>query len=337
MTSHGENIGSPKVEPAMNGLPKWQLKANYVMRELARAWYGKMHPYHARRYPKSEEFERAILDILWHFLEENGVPGSHAMAKLGSAKREFKDIHGREVEFDSVNAKFEWIFKATIPERLYKEFTQNELIQDIFRTAIWLISYDVDDLDPPYPPEDWLKPLDYYEALPVLEPTPYWELLANALLRDLAYVWYDDKPYEPERLFAKLKEVFFAYGEYVGISEGELISRIEWAKEKFWEKFGFEITFRTPVQEIVWMDKVCLSEQGKECFSEKPLIDFILRALELLHILSNAGVPRPYRRYLICFEPLRFYDNIQLPETEYLQFNFTSLSFYCKKELPKTE
>jgi len=42
MTTHGENIGSRKVEPETQNLPKWRLKANHLMRQLARIWYGKL-------------------------------------------------------------------------------------------------------------------------------------------------------------------------------------------------------------------------------------------------------------------------------------------------------
>jgi len=318
MTTYGENIGSRKVEPAMQNPPLWRLKANYVMRKLARAWYGELPPQVARNYPKSKEFERAILDITWHFSEEVGMPGKYMMESLRRAKKKFEDIHGCDLVFDGVRAKLEWIIKTTVPTSRYEEFMQDELIESILRTAAWIFSYDVDDdLDPPYPAEDWLKPLEYYEALPVLEPTPYWRLLANALERELAYVWRDYAPYQPERLFAKLKELFFAFGEYAGVLEGDMRWRIEYAKGGFCAEHGFEVTFRTPVQEIVWMEKVGLPDYWKGCFTADSQVSLILRALELLYILNKAGVTPPYRQYLLDFRDIALYDNIQLPETEY--------------------
>jgi hypothetical protein len=140
--------------------------------------------------------------------------------------------------------------------------------------------------------------------------------LANALERGLAYIWHDHKPYEPKRLFAKLRELFFAFSEYAGTSEEVLRWHIRRAEIEFFDKHGFEITFKTPVQEIVWADKVALPDWWKGCFVIDGQISLILRALELLHILNKAGVTPPYKRYLINFQPLSFYDNIQLPETE---------------------
>jgi hypothetical protein len=316
MTTHGENIGSRKVEPETQSLPKWQLKANYVMRRLARAWYGKLASYEARSYPKSKDFERAILDITWHFSEESGMPGNYMLEALRRAKKRFEDIHGREIEFEGVTAKIEWIIKTTVPTSAYKEFIQHEVIQSILHIAAWIFSYDVDDIDPPYDPVDWLKPLEYYEALPVLEPTPYWRLLANALERELAYVWHGYKLYKPKRLFRKLRELFFAFGEYAGLSEGTLYWRIKQAEVKFRDEHGFEIMFRTPVQEIVWMNEVALPDYWKDCFAAEPQISLILRALELLYILNKAGVNPPYSRYAISFCHPVFYGNIKLPETE---------------------
>jgi len=316
MTTQGENIGFRKVELEKNELPKWRLKANYVMRKLARAWYGKLAPREARSYPKSKEFERAILDITWHFSEERGMPGKYMMENLRRAKKKFKDIHGRKIEFKGVSAKLEWIIKTTVPDSAYKEFVQDELIQGILRTAARIFSYDVDDLDPPYNPEEWLKPLEYYEALSVLEPTPYWRLLANALELELAYVWYGYKPYKPKRLFRKLEELFIAFGEYAGLSEDTLRWRIQQAETKFFGNHGFHITFRTPVQKIIWMDKVCLPDYWKGCFTIDKQISLILKTLELLYILNKAGVRQPYRWSLINLQHPSFYDNIQLPETK---------------------
>jgi hypothetical protein len=316
MTTHGENMGSRKVEPETHELPKWRLKANYVMRKLARAWYGELPPQVARNYPKSKEFEHAIIDITWHFSEEVGMPGKYMMENLRRAKKKFEDIHGHKLVFEGVSAKLEWIIKTAVPTSRYEEFMQDELIQSILRTAAWIFSYDVEDLDPPYSPEDWLKPLEYYEALPVLEPTPYWRLLANALERELAYVWHDYAPYVPERLFTKLRELFFAFGEYAGVSEGDLLRRIENVKREFWGKHGIEVTFRTPVQEIIWMSEVGMPDYCKGCFAAENQISLILRALELLYILNKAGVTPPYRQYLLNFQDPAFYDKIQLPETE---------------------
>jgi hypothetical protein len=74
--------------------------------------------------------------------------------------------------------------------------------------------------------------------------------------------------------------------------------------------------FRTPVQEIVWMNEVALPDYWKDCFAADPQISLILRALELLYILNKAGVNPPYSRYAISFCHPVFYGNIKLPETE---------------------
>jgi hypothetical protein len=307
MTTLGENFGSRKVEPETQNQPLWRLKANNLMQILARIWYGKISE---RDYPNSAEFERLFLEIMCQFVEDHGGNGKDVLHWIEVGKLAFVVVHGKEITFKDRISKLRWMIRNGVPKELREGFAKDEIIQSILWTAEWLLDYEEEEKEPPYEPAPWMKPLDYYEQLPVLEPAPAWRLLANGLLRDLAHVWYGKINGLPKDLHERLRQLVMAFAIEKGYDRREVQERIWEAEVDFEATHGDELTFTTPVQEVIWVSKVGLAEpQGAE-FLNDPQVKFVLTAAELIYALSKVGLKPPYEKYSLSFGPLEEYEKL---------------------------
>ena len=335
MTTHGENLGSHKVEPEMQALkeerlalralrvakssskvrsetpsqPLWRLKANYLMRQLARIWYGKLP---IRDYPNSSEFERLFLGIMCQFVEDHGVKGQEVLHWIKWGKQSFAVVHGREITFKDRVAELDWMIRQGIPKDLHERFAGDVLIHDIIRTVEWILAYEKEEKEPPYERSVWLESLDYYEALPVLAPEPEWRLIANGLMLDLARVWYGKIEGLPKDFQERLAHLLPAFAIDSGMGRTEFMEKAEAAREEFEELHGCELAFRNIVQGIVWTARKCLPEKLADEFLWDAQIRFILKAAELILALIKAGLEPPYKNYAISFEPLDEYEDLPI-------------------------
>jgi hypothetical protein len=337
MTTRGENIGSHKVEPEMQQLmetmqalplgvralraaqafqksrsetppqPLWRLKANYLMRQLARIWYGKLP---IRGYPNSIEFESQFLGVMCQFVEDHGIDGKEVLRWIRWRKEEFEAIHGKEITFRDRESELDWIVSSGIPKELHELFARDEIIQHIIVTAAAILDYEKEEKEPPYKSDCWLKPLDYYEQLPVLEPQPKWRLIANYLMRELARVWYGNSSKLPNDFLWSLKQLLFEFAVEKGLERETFVDAVYSVRAEFEEIHGCEITFRTPVQEIIWTARKCLPEELADEFLWDPQVRFVLTAAELILSLSKAGLEPPYEKYAIVFESLDEYEKL---------------------------
>jgi hypothetical protein len=307
MTTRGENIGSHKVEPETQNQPLWRLKANYLMRQLARIWYGKLSQ---RDYPNSAEFERLFLEIMCQFVEAHGGNRNEVLRVINRRREEFEAVHGMEIRFKDRICKFWWMVRNGIPKELYDAFAKDEIIQSILWTAEWLLDYEEEGKEPPYEPAAWLNPLDYYERLPVAEQASAWRLLANVLLRDLAHVWYGRTNSLPKDYRERLWQLLLAFAIDKGNGQKEFLDKVWEVEVDFESMHGCELTFTTPVQEIIWKAKAGLAEPQVAEFLNDPQVKFILTAAELIYALSKVGLKPPYEKYSISFGPLEEYEKL---------------------------
>jgi hypothetical protein len=313
MKTHGENLGSRKVEPKTQNQPLWRLKANYLMRQLARIWYGKLL---GRGYAKSSEFERLFIEIMCQFVEDHGGNGKDVLHWIEFGKQAFEVVHGKEITFKNRISELDWMIRNGVPKELREEFAKDALIQDIIRTAEWILNYEEEGEEPPYEPTIWLRPLDYYEQLPVVEPPPQWRLVANHVQRELARVWYGKTRIAPWQLHAYLTGLFYSFVFGSGIKAKEFDITLSGARAEFEDQHGCEVSFNTPVQEIIWLADKCLPEDLAAKFLSAPQVKFILTAGELIWALIRADVNPPYEKYSISFGPLEEYENLPVSNDE---------------------
>jgi hypothetical protein len=307
MTTHGENLGSRKVEPETQNQPLWRLKANNLMQHLARIWYGKISE---RDYPNSAEFERLFLEIMCQFVEDHGGNGKDVLHWIEVGKRAFAVVHGKEITFKDRVAELDWMIQQGIPRDLHESFAGDGLIQDIIRTVEWILVYEEEEKEPPYERSVWLESLDYYEALPVLAPEPEWRLIANGLMLDLARVWYGKIEGLPKDFQERLAHLLPAFAIDSGMGRTEFMEKAEAAREEFEELHGCELAFRNIVQGIVWTARKCLPEKLADEFLWDAQVRFILTAAELILALIKAGLEPPYEKYSISFGPLEEYEKL---------------------------
>ncbi len=170
MATHSENIGSRKVEPETNELPKWRLKANFLLRELARMWYGQKSIF---------DFSRGIDSFCWrdfvflfdemavHFGKEHGLAEKEMDKRLREAVRRWVIWHGMGIIFSEpyYEAKWRAIHRLgdDLAEKLFDDFDVGVILSFAGRAYSYLRRGE----RPPYGSFARLQPLEYYEALPV--------------------------------------------------------------------------------------------------------------------------------------------------------------------------
>jgi hypothetical protein len=244
------------------------------------------------------------------FVEDHGGNGKDVLHWIEFGKQAFVLLHGREITFKDRVSELDWMIRNGIPKELREEFTRDELIEDIIRTVEWILAYQEAGKEPPYEPAVWMKPLDYYEALPVLEPDPEWRLIANGLLRDLARVWYGEIESLPKDFQKRLGHLLAAFAIDKGQTGEEFMKKAEEARADFEELHGIELAFRNIVQGIIWTAEKVFPTHLATQFLQDSQIKFILTAAELIYALSKAGLKPPYEKYAISFLPIEKYESL---------------------------
>jgi hypothetical protein len=185
MATHGENIGSRKVEPETNGLPKWRLKANFLLRELARMWFGQKSIFDIRKGHDADsyfwrDFVSLFTDLIYYFGEAHGVEPREAAKRLAEATRKWITWHGMRLTFSEPYYEAKWhaiqMLGEELAEKLFDDFDVGVILSFVDYAYVRASKGEM----PPYEPFARLKAYENFEALPV---DPYWE-----------NVYYNDEP-----------------------------------------------------------------------------------------------------------------------------------------------
>jgi hypothetical protein len=172
MTTHGENIGSRKVEPMGNELPKWRLYANFLLRELARMWYGQKSIFELQYgydedSPFWRDFVRLFTEMIYHFGEAHGVAPKDAAQRFIEANKKWLIWHGGRPTFTEPYYEAKWraiqMLGAELAGKLFDDFD----VGVILSFADYTYTFVSKGKHPPYGSFARLQPLEYYEALPV--------------------------------------------------------------------------------------------------------------------------------------------------------------------------
>jgi len=181
MTTHGKNIGSQKVGPEKNELPKWRLQANFLLRELARLWYGRKSIFNLKYgYDKETPFWREFVfhfvNMTYLFGEAHGVDPKEAAKRLIEANRKWLIWHGGKPTFSDPYYEAKWhaiqMLGDDLAEKLFDDFDVRAILSFVgyiytFASEGKLPPYTSQRKLPSYTSFEWLKPLEYYESLPV--------------------------------------------------------------------------------------------------------------------------------------------------------------------------
>jgi hypothetical protein len=146
-------------------LPKWRLKANWLLRELARIWYGQ-----AELYPlfQDQGFVKAFRDILFQFY----------LDCYSSKEDVWKDIKlllnfkiPDTFYLTQAHRASEFLMRISLSAILHYELVpppDDKVIKDILWMAHELELRLQNGQKPPYKPVKPVRALSYYENLPVL-------------------------------------------------------------------------------------------------------------------------------------------------------------------------
>jgi len=172
MTTQGENIGSRKVEPEKNGLPKWRLHANFLLRELARLWYGQksffdMPPDYCNGANFWLEFVSLFDEMAKLFGKEYGLAENIMDKRLREAIGYWKEQHGIKIVFASPYFEAKWRVRHMLERERADRLFDNHVVATVLILAFYAYNRDFRGEMPPHGSLTDLKPLEYYEALPV--------------------------------------------------------------------------------------------------------------------------------------------------------------------------
>jgi hypothetical protein len=172
MTTHGENIGSRKVEPKGNELPKWRLCANFMLRELARMWYGQKSIFNLKYgYDEESPFWRHFVSLFDRmvvlFGEENSLAACDMDDRLHEAIRKWQLWHGIDLVFSLPGFAAKWHAIQRLGLELARNLFEDFDVGVILSLADYTYILARRGKMPPYKPFARLETLEYYEALPV--------------------------------------------------------------------------------------------------------------------------------------------------------------------------
>jgi hypothetical protein len=172
MKTHGENLGSRKVEPEMQNLPKWRLYANFLLRELARMWYGQKSIFDLRYgYGPDSSFWRYFVflfdQMVGLFGEKNYLVARGMDERLHEAIRGWQMWHGMEPVFSEPYFEAKWRGIQRLGSELAQKLFDDFDVGVILSLAAYAYGLARRGKMPPYKPFARLQPLEYYEALPV--------------------------------------------------------------------------------------------------------------------------------------------------------------------------
>jgi hypothetical protein len=172
MITHGENIGSRKVEPEVHELPKWRLYSNFLLRELARMWYGQKSVFDLRYgYGPDSSFWRDFVFLFDQmtvlFGEEHHLAAWGMDDRLHEAIRLWRMWHGIDLVFSLPGFEAKWRaverLGGDLAKKLFDDFDVGVILSLADRAYVFARKGQL----PPYKPFARLEALEYYQALPV--------------------------------------------------------------------------------------------------------------------------------------------------------------------------
>jgi hypothetical protein len=172
MATHNESAPSRRVVPETQNLPKWRLYANFLLRELARMWYGQKSIFDLRYgYDEGSSFWRDFVslftDMIYLFGEEHGVAPKEAAKKLIEANRKWLIWHSGRPTFSEPYYEAKWhaiqMLGTELAEKLFDDFDVGVILSFVGYAYTFASKGKL----PPYGSFARLQPLEYYEALPV--------------------------------------------------------------------------------------------------------------------------------------------------------------------------
>jgi hypothetical protein len=163
-----------RVQEQQDGLkcPEWRLCANFLHRELARLWYGKKSIFTSVKGDKEKRAFFVFLGIIFakviqKFGEAHGVTADEIARRYKNWDKEYYKWIGSESAFNLIIHGLFWIAQRALGESLTREFLYDFQIAEIIILTLCTSGRVIEGKMPPYPKEALLRPIEFYEGLPV--------------------------------------------------------------------------------------------------------------------------------------------------------------------------
>jgi hypothetical protein len=162
------------VQEQQDGLkcPEWRLYANFLHRELGRLWYGKKSVFTLVKGNKEKQAFFMLSGIIFakmiqKFGEAQGLTADEMARRYKNWDREYYKWIGSESAFNLIIHGLFWIVQRALGEKLTREFLYDFQIAEIIILTLCTSGYVLEGKMPPYPKEAILRPIEFYEGLPV--------------------------------------------------------------------------------------------------------------------------------------------------------------------------
>jgi len=153
-------------------LPKWRLYANFLLRELARLWYGQKSIFDLRYgYDESSSFWRDFVSLFDRmvvlFGEKQNLIALDMDKRLRDAIREWQKWHGIGIVFSAPDFEAKWRAIQRLGDELAQKLFDDFDVGVILSLVGYTYCFACKGKKPPYKPFARLASLEYYEVLPV--------------------------------------------------------------------------------------------------------------------------------------------------------------------------
>jgi hypothetical protein len=152
-------------------LPKWQLYANFILRELACLCYGEKSVfdldsfYYGDEAPYWEYFRRLFGSLIWHYGDAHGISAEELNDRMDKVYKELEKWQNMSLRFRSPSNEAIWFAMRVLGEEEAKEFFSELEVKEIINTIANAYVMIAQGKEPPYTDFVILRPLAYYEAL----------------------------------------------------------------------------------------------------------------------------------------------------------------------------
>jgi hypothetical protein len=159
--------------------PEWRLYANFLHRELGRLWYGKKSIFTSVKGDKEKGafwvfFGIILAKIIQKFGQAHGLTANEIDRRYKNLDKEYYKWIDSGFAFNPIIHGLVWIAQRTLGEKLAREFLYDFQIAEIIILTLCTSGYVLEGKMPPYPKEAILRPIEFYEGLPVAPELEEW-------------------------------------------------------------------------------------------------------------------------------------------------------------------
>lgn len=154
-------------------MPRWKLKANFIIRELARLCYGKKSIFDIRQgyddddMPFWKEFCGLFCRLSLSYGEAQGVAIDEMAYRMKKAIEDLEKWRVIGLKFSTPSNEAAWLTTQILGDDVSGSFLEDREVKTILIIAVQAFIFASNGQKPPYVDFVALQPLAHYDGLPV--------------------------------------------------------------------------------------------------------------------------------------------------------------------------